>query len=236
MSMRDWIEYCQSVNLDPSKVPLQDIEELSPENQSSSEPSPLSPNSAHWDELRAQAMNCTACPLAQTRNNVVFGEGSESASLMFVGEGPGFYEDQQGRPFVGKAGELLDKMIQAMGLKREDTYIANVVKCRPPENRNPEPEEIEKCQPYLNKQIEIIQPEIIVALGTFAAQVVLENDLSIGKLRGKFHESNKFQSRSSSPIKIMATYHPAFLLRNPHMKAAVWEDLQKVMKLLNLNK
>ena len=145
---------------------------------------------------------------------------------MFVGEGPGADEDAQGEPFVGRAGQLLTKMIEAMGLKRSDVYIANIVKSRPPGNRNPEPAEIATCLPFLKKQIEIIQPKVIVCLGKIAAQTLLQTEIPITKLRGQFQDYGGIQ--------VMPTYHPAFLLRNPPMKKFVWEDLKKVMSLLGL--
>ncbi|MBI2339648.1 MAG: uracil-DNA glycosylase [Deltaproteobacteria bacterium] len=180
----------------------------------------------HLSSLRAEIGDCTRCVLHKGRTNLVFGVGNPNAELMFVGEGPGADEDLQGEPFVGRAGQLLTRMIEAMGLKRGDVYIANIVKCRPPGNRNPEPIEIATCIPFLKKQIDIIQPKVIVCLGKFAAQTLLQTEIPITKLRGEFHDYGE--------AKIMPTYHPAFLLRNPNMKRAVWEDLKKVMSLLGL--
>ena len=177
-------------------------------------------------DLRENIGNCTRCKLSGGRTNLVFGEGNPDADLMFVGEGPGFEEDRSGRPFVGRAGQLLTKIIEAMGLKREDVYIGNVIKCRPPNNRNPESDEIETCMPFLEKQIEIIQPKVIVCLGTFAAQTLLNTDEKISKLRGKLFEQDGIQ--------IIPTYHPAFLLRNSNMKRPVWDDMKKVMEVLKL--
>ncbi|HBF13547.1 MAG TPA: hypothetical protein DDW49_09250 [Deltaproteobacteria bacterium] len=170
--------------------------------------------------------NCTRCVLHKGRTKLVFGVGNPNAELMFVGEGPGADEDLKGEPFVGRAGQLLTKMIEAMGLKREDIYIANLIKCRPPNNRNPEPSEIAQCMPFLKKQIEIIGPKVIVSLGKFASQTLLQTEVPITKLRGEF--------QNYGPSKLMPTYHPAFLLRNPNMKKFVWEDLQKVMKELGI--
>jgi uracil-DNA glycosylase len=178
------------------------------------------------DELQKMIEGCTRCKLCKGRKNIVYGSGHPQASLMFVGEGPGEQEDIQGLPFVGMAGDLLTKMVTAMGLKRSDVYIGNVVKCRPPFNRNPEPDEIEQCSPFLKKQIEMINPKVIVALGTFAAQTLLQTDTRISKLRGTVMD---YQGR-----KLIATYHPAFLLRNPTQKKAVWGDLQLAMKELGL--
>jgi DNA polymerase len=154
----------------------------------------------------------------------VFGVGNPAAEIMFVGEGPGADEDQQGEPFVGKAGQLLTKMIEAMGFRREDVYIANVVKCRPPGNRNPEPDEIAACEPFLRAQIAAISPKVIVALGKFAAQTLLRDTTPISKLRGRWS--------SYEGVKLMPTFHPAYLLRSPEEKKKAWEDLQLVMKEL----
>lgn len=178
-------------------------------------------------KVREEIGDCTRCKLHKGRTNIVFGAGNPNADLMFVGEAPGADEDLQGIPFIGRAGQLLTKMIEAMGLTREDIYIANVVKCRPPENRNPDPDEVSTCQPFLKKQIEAINPKVVVALGKFAAQTLLQTEIPITKLRGEFHSYGNTQ--------LMPTYHPAYLLRNPSMKKAVWEDLQKVMQVLGLS-
>lgn len=178
------------------------------------------------EALRDEMGDCTRCLLHKGRTNLVFGVGNPTAQLMFVGEGPGADEDLKGEPFVGRAGQLLTKMIEAMGLKRSDVYIANIVKCRPPGNRNPEPLEVVTCSPFLKKQIDIIHPKVIVALGKFAAQTLLQTEIPITKLRGEFHDYGDSQ--------LMPTYHPAFLLRNPNMKRAVWEDLKKVMTKLQI--
>lgn len=175
-------------------------------------------------ELEELVKKCTSCGLCNSRTNVVFGTGAPNADLMFVGEAPGYYEDAKGEPFVGKAGQLLTKIIEAINLKRGDVYIANILKCRPPENRNPAANEIILCKPNLYKQIEIISPKIICALGTFAAQTLLETNDSIGSLRGRFHD---YQS-----TKLLATYHPAYLLRNPNEKRKTWEDMKKVRDFL----
>ncbi len=176
--------------------------------------------------LREKIGDCRQCKLWKGRHNIVFGTGNPEARLMFVGEGPGQEEDRQGKPFVGRAGELLTKMIAAMRLSRDDVYIANVVKCRPPDNRNPEADEISACRPYLKEQIRIIRPEIICALGTFAAQTLLDNKARIGELRGKIHHRDD--------CRIVATFHPAYLLRNQNEKRRAWEDLQLVMRELGL--
>jgi len=177
------------------------------------------------EELRREMLACHKCPLGKTRTNLVFGVGNPMANLMFVGEAPGRDEDLQGEPFVGRAGQLLTKIIEAIGLKRSEVYIANVLKCRPPGNRNPLPEEIVLCMPYLIKQIEIIQPKVLCALGTFAAQTLLNTKAPVGTLRGKFHDYKG--------IPMMVTFHPAYLLRNPNDKAKVWDDMKKVRDYLN---
>ncbi len=178
------------------------------------------------EALRENIGDCRRCKLWKGRTNIVFGTGSPDATLMFVGEGPGQEEDRQGKPFVGRAGDLLTKMIAAMGLTRDNVYIANVIKCRPPGNRNPEEDEIAACKPFLNEQIDIIKPKIICALGTFAAQTLLDTKTRISDLREKIHERGGY--------KIVATFHPAYLLRNPNEKRRAWEDLQIVMKELGL--
>ena len=178
------------------------------------------------DFVRTTLGECMRCPLAPGRNTLVFGEGNPEARLMFIGEGPGFHEDKQGRPFVGPAGQLLDKMIAAMGYQRSEVYIANVVKCRPPDNRDPTQEERYACRPFLVGQIQAIQPEVIVTLGKVASQTVLETDARISRLRGRWTEYPRLG------IPVMPTYHPAALLRNAHLKRPVWEDLQKVMETL----
>jgi uracil-DNA glycosylase len=176
--------------------------------------------------LREDIGDCTRCVLhAQGRKQIVFGVGNPAAALMFVGEAPGADEDIQGEPFVGRAGQLLTKIIEAIGLARSDVYIANVIKCRPPGNRNPAPEEVSTCQPFLFRQIDIIRPRVIVALGTFAAHTLLGTDAPISRLRGRVHE---FRGGS----KLVPTFHPAFLLRSPDRKRDVWEDMKKVRALL----
>jgi len=184
------------------------------------------------DAVRELLGDCKRCKLCSTRTHIVFGSGNPKAKLMFVGEGPGADEDLQGLPFVGKAGELLTKMICAMGLSRDEVYIANIVKCRPPNNRPPQEDEIAACQPFLIKQIEAIAPRIICALGTFAAQTLLASNIRISDLRGKF-----FDFRGSDlcgGIKVLPTFHPAYLLRNPEEKKKVWEDLKKIMKEMGI--
>lgn len=184
--------------------------------------------------LDTDAQGCTKCGLHEGRNTVVFGVGNPNAELMFIGEAPGADEDRQGEPFVGRAGQLLTKIIEAMKLTRDDVYIANVLKCRPPDNRNPAPDEVETCSPYLIRQIELIQPKVIVALGSFAAKMMLDTKTGITALRGEFHPYALAQQRENAPV-VMPTYHPAYLLRNPNAKREVWEDMQQVMELINKN-
>lgn len=179
------------------------------------------------EELREVLGDCRRCKLCAGRSNIVFGVGDPNARLLFVGEGPGEDEDRQGIPFVGKAGELLTKIITSgMGLRREDVYIANVVKCRPPGNRNPQPDEIVACEPFLVRQVELVRPEVIVSLGTFATQALLRDRTPISRRRGVWHE---FRG-----IPLMPTFHPAYLLRTPSDKRLVWEDVQLVMARLGL--
>jgi len=181
---------------------------------------------AQLEEQRVR--NCDKCRLAQTRTQTVFGEGDPDAPIFFIGEGPGETEDKTGRPFVGRAGQLLDQMIVAMGLKREQVYIANIVKCRPPQNRAPAPDEVETCTPYLVRQIEIIRPRAIVTLGLPASKYMLSSNSTMGRLRGQWHEWRG--------IKLMPTFHPAYLLRSYTVenRQAVWSDLQKVMDEIGL--
>lgn len=193
------------------------------------------PVSAVIDQDRAAALrliqedigDCTRCALHKGRNKIVFGDGDPDARLMFVGEGPGADEDAQGLPFVGRAGQLLNNMISAMGLKREQVYIANVVKCRPPQNRTPEPDEANTCSPFLFRQIDVIRPEVIVALGATAATYLLGQRQPLAGLRGRVH--------SWRGTKLIVTYHPAFLLRDPRQKKEAWADLQIAMRELGLN-
>lgn len=178
------------------------------------------------EELRTAIGDCRRCKLWPGRTHLVFGVGNPRAKIMFVGEGPGRDEDLQGEPFVGRAGQLLTDIItKGMGLRREDVYIANVIKCRPPDNRNPEPDEVESCEPFLKKQIELIRPQVIVALGKFAVQSLLKSKAPITGLRGVWHDYYG--------IKLMPTFHPAYLLRNPGDKKLVWADIKKVIKELN---
>jgi DNA polymerase len=203
-----------------------------PEPASTPAPTPALPvdqpadRAASLAAVAAELQGCTRCKLCETRKTIVVGEGNPQAELVFVGEGPGEQEDLQGRPFVGKAGQLLDRMIEAMGLTREQVYICNVVKCRPPGNRNPEPDEIEACSPFLQRQLEILKPKVVVALGKFAAQRLLQTETPITRLRGSF--------KPYRGAKLMPTYHPAYLLRNPDSKREAWADLQAVARELGI--
>jgi uracil-DNA glycosylase len=178
------------------------------------------------DELRPFALDCTACRLSATRTQVVFGTGNPDAQLMFVGEAPGRDEDLQGEPFVGRAGQLLNDIIKAMKLTREEVYIANVIKCRPPENRNPEPDEMDACRPYIRKQIELVRPKVIVALGRFGLQSLTGKSYAITAIRGSWLDYEG--------VKMMPTFHPSYLLRNPAAKKDVWSDMKKVMGELGI--
>ena len=188
-------------------------------------PAPVSVSGEDLESLKRQALACRSCPLCEQRTNVVFGEGDPHAQLMFIGEGPGFDEDRLGRPFVGKAGQLLDKMITAMQFTREGVYICNIVKCRPPGNRVPMPEEAEACLPYLKAQIALVSTQVIVLLGATAAHYLLGRQEGITRLRGRWLDYDG--------IPVMPTYHPAFLLRKPEAKRDAWNDLQQVMAKFN---
>ncbi|HUJ26560.1 MAG TPA: uracil-DNA glycosylase [Myxococcales bacterium] len=180
------------------------------------------------DQVREEIGECTRCKLHEGRHNIVFGVGNPRARLMFVGEAPGEDEDLQGFPFVGKAGQLLTRMIEAMGLQRDDVYICNTVKCRPPNNRNPEPDELESCEPFLKGQLASVKPEVIVTLGKFAAQALLRDQTPISRMRGHWREYEG--------IPVMPTFHPAYLLRSPNEKGKVWDDLKQVMGKMGLKR
>jgi uracil-DNA glycosylase family 4 len=207
----------------------EDVQLMAPPDASAS-PEPMTVFVSQADALAALKVEigpaCVRCKLHTLgRRQVVFGVGNPNADLMFVGEAPGADEDIQGEPFVGRAGQLLTKIIEAIGMKREDVYIANVIKCRPPQNRNPEPDEVEQCEPFLFRQIETIKPKVIVALGKFAAQCLLKTTEPITRLRGR-----EYKYRDAI---LMPTYHPAFLLRNPAAKREVWEDMKRVRAIVS---
>lgn len=210
-----------TVTVQPSLETRQVVEAVPPPSRA-----PVAANlPPELDQLRTRAMGCTLCPLCETRTQVVFGEGSPTASLMVVGEAPGADEDRSGRPFVGRAGRLLDRLLMSIGFPRESVYICNVLKCRPPQNRNPTPTEVETCSPYLRRQIELVKPSAILAVGTFPAQTLLETNESIGRLRGRVH--------SYQNVPLIPTYHPAAVLRNPTWIRPVWEDLQRLRHLID---
>jgi uracil-DNA glycosylase family 4 len=222
----------------PDGVPVQLMESLEPpaqivppitsmpKDKSPSHPTTPKDKPAALKIIREDIGDCTRCRLHERRTNIVFGVGNVNPDIMFVGEGPGADEDEQGEPFVGRAGQLLNNMITAMGIKREDVYIANVVKCRPPGNRTPENDECDTCSPFLLRQIEVIQPKVIVALGATAAKTLLAVNDSMGNLRGRWYD---FKGS-----RLAVTYHPSYLLRDPRQKKEAWKDLQMVMKYLGL--
>jgi uracil-DNA glycosylase family 4 len=218
--LKSYLEYLKGMGIEALPV-----SEKSSEGGSTSAVSPATAETL--EEIRIDIGDCRRCKLYRMRKTVVFGEGNPKASLMFVGEGPGYDEDVQGRPFVGRAGQLLTKIIQSIGLQREDVYIGNIIKCRPPQNRNPEPDEIEACHPFILRQIQAIRPKIICALGTFAAQTLLKTSAKITALRGKLFDLDG--------IKVIPTYHPAYLLRNPEKKRETWEDMKQILGLLQEN-
>lgn len=177
----------------------------------------VEPDSGDWPELRAAVSSCTRCALHESRTQTVFGVGNTEADWMIIGEAPGAEEDRRGEPFVGRAGKLLDEMLRAVGQGRESVFIANILKCRPPNNRDPKPEESTQCRGYLERQIQLVQPKIILAVGRIAAQLLLDTDTPVGRLRGSLHHLNE------TPL--VVTYHPAYLLRSPSQKRKSWDDL-----------
>jgi DNA polymerase len=218
------LEYEQEIGVPDLPMPKKTNQPAtsSPVHQTTS-----TPKGESLDDIRADIGDCTRCKLCEGRTNIVFGVGNPNADIMFIGEGPGRDEDLQGEPFVGRAGQLLTRIIQAMGLERKDVYIANIVKCRPPNNRNPEADEMATCSPFLYRQIAAIKPKVLIGLGNIAIQTLLQTKTGITRLRGQFHEV--------AGIPLMPTFHPAFLLRNANKKKEVWEDVQKVMEKLGMN-
>ena len=205
-------------------IPADDVvADVSLPTEASSTDPPMD-SAAHLAQLREDLGECTRCKLHSTRTHLVYGVGNPGADLMFVGEAPGRDEDQQGIPFVGRAGQLLTKIIEAIDIQRDEVYIANVIKCRPPNNRNPEPDEIQTCQPFLFAQIDAVQPRVIVALGAFAVRTLLQREDAISRLRGRV-----FDYRGA---KLVPTFHPAYLLRSPDKKRDVWEDMKTVRSIL----
>jgi len=209
-SLKTQFEYRKSCGINYFQKPEEQKSGLSEDNQSL------------LDKVVEEMGDCKRCKLHSMRKNIVFGVGNSNARLMFVGEAPGAEEDEQGMPFVGKAGQLLTKIIEAINLKRSDVYIVNIIKCRPPSNRNPDEDEITTCISFLKKQIEIIAPEIVCTLGNIATRALLDTDLEVTKLRGRFHER--------SGLKVMPTYHPSYLLMDSSKKRETWEDMKKVKK------
>lgn len=208
-ALDSFVEYFEAIGFHHTTVDPADLRRGSGEN---------------LEEVAAEAAVCTACALAEGRNSVVFGSGNPAAELMFIGEGPGAEEDRQGLPFVGRAGDLLTKIIEAIELNRDEVYIANIVKCRPPGNRDPKPDEASACRSYLERQIDAIRPRVIVALGRVAAQNLLDTAAPLGRLRGSWH--------SVRGIDTMVTYHPAALLRNERLKRPTWDDMKQVREKL----
>lgn len=203
---------------------------IQPWQAKQSTPTPCAQPTETLTTLCASVAHCTACILHKTRTQTVFGVGNQQAELMLIGEAPGFYEDQKGEPFVGRAGQLLNAMLQAIGLDRRTVYIANILKCRPPHNRDPLPEEVSQCTGFLTKQIALIKPRLLLALGRIAAHHLLNTQASLGQMRGKLHSYGK------NEIPLVVTYHPAYLLRNPQDKNKAWQDLQLIhhsLKTLN---
>ncbi|HBR17969.1 MAG: uracil-DNA glycosylase [Deltaproteobacteria bacterium RIFCSPLOWO2_12_FULL_43_16] len=224
--IENYLLYLKEIGIDELPVQSRGLRAQSSEDIQKQSPTLSSPLST-LKSVREELGDCKRCKLHKQRTNIVFGVGSPNTSLVFVGEGPGEDEDLQGEPFVGRAGQLLTKIINAMGLERKDVYICNVVKCRPPGNRNPEADEIAACRPFLEKQLDVIQPKIIVALGTHAAQTLLNTSEKITALRGRFHWYR-------DGIQLMPTFHPSYLLRNESKKKEVWEDMKVVLKALGL--
>ena len=221
-ALRDYVRYLRRLGV--TDLPLT-LPRITPQGSNFLEPA-VSSGAAPLAELEASVRDCQACRLHEGRRQVVFGTGNADADLVFVGEAPGHDEDVQGEPFVGRAGQLLTRIIQAIGLTREDVYILNVIKCRPPQNRNPLPEEVAACRPIIDKQLACLKPRVICALGTFAAQALLRSDERISRLRGRFHTMGN--------ILVRPTFHPAYLLRNPQEKRKVWQDMQDIQRELGL--
>jgi DNA polymerase len=216
--LAEWVRYAGELGLDGLMLPAGIV--VAPRDAGPAR----APEVTGLAAVREQLGDCRRCRLAERRRSIVFGQGNPEAELVFVGEAPGQEEDRQGLPFVGPAGQLLTRMIEAMGRRREDVYICNIIKCRPPSNRDPEDDEIAACSSFLLRQIDAIGPKVIVTLGKFAAQTMLDTTEPISRLRGRLHD---FKG-----VPLMPTFHPAYLLRSPHKKREAWEDLQQVMALL----
>ena len=225
-AVRDYVRYLQRLGITELPLVLPSARGAVVGPNVSSPVSSSANTAARLAELAASVKDCQACRLHEGRRQVVFGAGSPAADLVFVGEAPGRDEDIQGEPFVGAAGQLLTRIIQAIGLTRQDVYILNVIKCRPPQNRNPLPDEVAVCRPIIDEQLACLKPRVICALGTFAAQALLRTDERISRLRGRFHPMGD--------ILVRPTFHPAYLLRNPQDKRKVWEDMQDIQRELGL--
>lgn len=225
-AVRDYVRYLQRLGVTELPLVLPSAGGAAAGPNVSSPASSSADAAAQLAQLAASVTDCQACRLHEGRRQVVFGTGNPAADLVFVGEAPGHDEDVQGEPFVGPAGQLLTRIIQAIGLSREDVYILNVIKCRPPQNRNPLPDEVAACRPIIEKQLACLKPRVICALGTFAAQTLLRTDERISRLRGRFHPMGD--------ILVRPTFHPAYLLRNPQDKRKVWEDMQDIQRELGL--
>lgn len=225
------LQYLQRMGVDAwvrraPAAPLVEAPVEAPLPQPAVDDVPAAATPADWDALAAQVAACRQCQLCETRTQTVFGVGDRSTRLMVIGEAPGADEDRQGEPFVGRAGKLLDQMLRAMGWPRERVYIANILKCRPPNNRDPRPEEVAACESYLQRQIALVQPSLLLAVGRIAAQNLLKTDLPTGKLRGQVHRYGTLDTP------LVVTYHPAYLLRSPKEKARAWDDLKLARTLL----
>jgi len=212
-SMKTQLDYLTTLGIESWQLNGIPKKEILPENSS-------------WEKLREQVAACTTCALHKTRTQTVFGVGNFNAELMLIGEAPGFHEDKQGEPFVGRAGQLLNSMLQSVGFHREQVYIANILKCRPPENRDPQPDEVNCCTPFLQKQIALIQPKLLLAVGRIAAHYLLNTKQSLTRLRGQVY------SFGENKTPLLVTFHPAYLLRNPADKGKAFQDLQHVFEML----
>ena len=238
MGIQAWERRVDLPGIRPVLEPIPDAPQAeAPQAVTATEPPPPEPLDSEavaespvagldWQDLDARVAECTLCELHKGRTHTVFGVGARDADWMIIGEGPGAEEDRQGEPFVGRAGQLLNNMLRALGLRREAVYIANIVKCRPPGNRDPKPEEAAACRPYLERQIALVKPRLILAVGRIAAQNLLDTDVAVGKLRGRAHRYGEAR------IPLVVTYHPAYLLRSPEQKARAWDDLCLARALL----
>lgn len=214
------LEFFRDIGVESVRIANEIATDIQASELSVSIPPASDSGSETLDAIRSDIGDCQRCKLAPTRTTIVFGSGNPNADIVFVGEAPGYEEDQQGLPFVGEAGRLLTKIIESTGIKREDAYICNILKCRPPGNRNPEPDEVFVCSPFLKRQIAAIRPKIVCCLGKFAAQTLLQNQAPISRLRGEFHDIDG--------MRVIATFHPAYLLRSPEKKREVWEDMKQI--------